>query len=127
GALRSQGGGGPARGGPAPLTIRRDALFGAACSAHMIQCAGHTAANPSRRGRLMERSMRPLFRPTTARLAGLAGLLTLPLLAAGCAYDDGYYPPPAYGYGGGWRWRGGRGGGERGGGVVPGAAAGGGP
>lgn len=40
-----------------------------------------------------------LFRLTTVRLAGLAGLLALPLLA-GCAYDDGYYPPPSgYGYG----------------------------
>jgi hypothetical protein len=39
------------------------------------------------------------LRPTTARLAGLAGMLALPLLA-GCVYDDGYYsPPPNYGYG----------------------------
>jgi len=39
-----------------------------------------------------------LLRPMTARLAGLAGMLALPLLA-GCVYDDGYYsPPPSYGY-----------------------------
>lgn len=49
-----------------------------------------------------------LARPTAARLAGLAGMLALPLLA-GCAYDNGYYEPsysygsdygPDYGYGG---------------------------
>ena len=39
------------------------------------------------------------LRPTAARLAGLAGLLALPLLA-GCVYDDGYYgPSSSYGYG----------------------------
>lgn len=39
------------------------------------------------------------LRPKAARLAGLAGLLALPLLA-GCAYDDGYYgPSSSYGYG----------------------------
>jgi len=38
-----------------------------------------------------------LLRPTAARLAGLAGMLALPLLAS-CAYDDGYYGP-SYGYG----------------------------
>lgn len=51
---------------------------------------------------------RALFRLTTARLVGLAGMFTLPLLA-GCAYDDSYYSsrpyggygyPYDYGYGG---------------------------
>jgi hypothetical protein len=43
-------------------------------------------------------SLVQLLRPTTARLAGLAGMLALPLLA-GCVYDDGYYnQPPNYGY-----------------------------
>jgi hypothetical protein len=49
----------------------------------------------------MERSMSLVqsLRPTTARLAGLAGLLALPLLV-GCVYDDGYYDPSSsYGYG----------------------------
>jgi hypothetical protein len=49
----------------------------------------------------MERSMSfsKSLRPTAARLAGLAGLLALPLLA-GCVYDDGYYgPSSSYGYG----------------------------
>jgi hypothetical protein len=50
----------------------------------------------------MEHSMSPkeARRPAKATVVGLA--LALPLLA-GCAYDDGYYGPPAhYGYGYGY-------------------------
>src|SRR5262245_60532978 len=62
----------------------------------MIEGAGR-----SRPGHAMERSMSfsKSLRPKAAQLAGLAGLLALPLLA-GCVYDDGYYgPSSSYGYG----------------------------
>jgi hypothetical protein len=47
-------------------------------------------------------SLAQSLRPTLTRLAALAGILGLPLLA-GCAYEDGYYDPspgygPGYGY-----------------------------
>jgi len=43
-------------------------------------------------------SLVQLFRPTKVRLAGVAGMLALPLLA-GCAYEGGYYgSSDNYGY-----------------------------